>query len=283
MSFFNKKEEVIDLKLTQYGKDLLARGKFKPEFYQFFDDDILYNSELGGFSEHQNSSEARILENTPKLKIQPLTLSVESRYFIEQTDIEEGRRAVLQSIHRIADQYVQDRILLYPLGSHEIANQSAPKFDLRSLGERMQIGVTFPTGSGIRKNIPQINISASFVLSEDRTDLLDEPGMVNLESFFDLSSREVVFADNSKIKVSGRPIILDLEELNVFYGLDNFELELYEITKRQNASGENKNILSRITDIKQVNDLFHIKTDEDIEEVEVKTGRKNNYYRSNET
>jgi hypothetical protein len=265
MSFFNKKEEVIDLKLTQYGKDLLARGKFKPEFYQFFDDDILYNSELGGFSEHQNSSEARILENTPKLKIQPLTLSVESRYFIEQTDIEEGRRAVLQSIHRIADQYVQDRILLYPLGSHEIANQSAPKFDLRSLGERMQIGVTFPTGSGIRKNIPQINISASF------------------ESFFDLSSREVVFADNSKIKVSGRPIILDLEELNVFYGLDNFELELYEITKRQNASGENKNILSRITDIKQVNDLFHIKTDEDIEEVEVKTGRKNNYYRSNET
>ena len=281
MSFFNKKEEVIDIKLTQFGKDLLARGAFKPVFYQFFDDDILYNSSLGGFSEHQNDTEARIIEGTPKLKTQPLTLGVETRYHSASVAIEQGQREAFVRINRNADNYVQERILLYPLGSHEVANQSAPKFDLRALGEKMEEGVVFLTGSGIRKNIPQINISASFTLSEDRTELLDEPGMVNMESFFDLTSREIVFADNSKIMVNGRAIILDLEELNVFNGLDNFELEVYEITKRQNDA--EKNILSRIKDLNKINKLFHIKTDEDIEEVEVKIGRKNNYYRSNET
>ena len=281
MSFFNKKEEVIDIKLTQFGKDLLARGAFKPVFYQFFDDDILYNSSLGGFSEHQNDTEARIIEGTPKLKTRPLTLGVETRYHSASAAIEQGQREAFVRINRNADNYVQERILLYPLGSHEVANQSAPKFDLRALGEKMEEGVVFLTGSGIRKNIPQINISASFTLSEDRTELLDEPGMVNMESFFDLTSREIVFADNSKIMVNGRAIILDLEELNVFNGLDNFELEVYEITKRQNDA--EKNILSRIKDLNKINKLFHIKTDEDIEEVEVKIGRKNNYYRSNET
>ena len=38
MAFFNKKEEVMDIELTQYGKYLLSQGKFKPVFYAFFDE-----------------------------------------------------------------------------------------------------------------------------------------------------------------------------------------------------------------------------------------------------
>ena len=45
MEFFNKKEEVIELKLTQFGRFMLSKGKFKPTFYSFFDDNVLYNSE----------------------------------------------------------------------------------------------------------------------------------------------------------------------------------------------------------------------------------------------
>ena len=68
MTFFNKKEDVIDIQLTQFGKDLLARGYFKPAYYQFFDDDILYDSTCAGFTESQNETEDRILLKTPKLK-----------------------------------------------------------------------------------------------------------------------------------------------------------------------------------------------------------------------
>ena len=77
MEFFNKKEEVLDIQLTQFGKHLLSVGRFRPVYYCFYDDDILYDSTKGGFSEHQNNTEKRILEHTPKLKTQYLTYSVE--------------------------------------------------------------------------------------------------------------------------------------------------------------------------------------------------------------
>jgi len=281
MAFFNKKEEVIDIKLTQFGKDLLARGAFKPVYYQFFDDDIIYDYSLAGVYEHQNDSESRILETTPKLKTQPLTLGVETRFAIDAGLIMSGERNTFTTIDRHADPYVQDRILLYPLSEQESSNQSAPAFSMRALGCKMEEGITGflteLTGSGILKHIPQINVSSSFILSENREDLFQEPTMVNTEAFFDLSSRETIFADGSKITVHGFSPIMDLEELNVLFGLDNFELEIYEVTERN----ENK-ILNRIRDLKDINNLFHIKTDEDVEEVEVKTGRKSNYYRSRE-
>ena len=43
MKFFDKKEEVIDIQLTQYGKHLLSVGKWRPVYYAFFDDNILYD------------------------------------------------------------------------------------------------------------------------------------------------------------------------------------------------------------------------------------------------
>ena len=44
MKFFDPKEDVMDLKLTQYGKHLLSKGRLIPSYYAFFDDDIIYDS-----------------------------------------------------------------------------------------------------------------------------------------------------------------------------------------------------------------------------------------------
>ena len=54
VEFSDKKEEVLDIQLTSYGKSLLAKGKFKPEFYCFFDDDILYDTRYTSDEEAQN-------------------------------------------------------------------------------------------------------------------------------------------------------------------------------------------------------------------------------------
>ena len=44
MEFFDKKEEVMEIHLTSYGKELLySKGKFKPFYYSFFDEGILYD------------------------------------------------------------------------------------------------------------------------------------------------------------------------------------------------------------------------------------------------
>ena len=89
----------------------------------------------------------------------------------------------------------------------------------------------------------------------------------------------MVFADNSKINVSGKSLLVNFEEYNVFNGLDNFELEIYEVTRR---SKNDENVLVRIDDLNIINELFHIRTDADVQEVKEKTRRKSNYYRSDE-
>ena len=68
MAFFNSKEEVFDIELTQYGKLLLSRGLFKPAFYSFHDDDILYDAQYASVEENTNFAEVRIQEETPTHK-----------------------------------------------------------------------------------------------------------------------------------------------------------------------------------------------------------------------
>ena len=38
MKFLDKKEQVLDIKMTPYGEYLLSQGRFKPEYYSFYDD-----------------------------------------------------------------------------------------------------------------------------------------------------------------------------------------------------------------------------------------------------
>ena len=67
MAFYNKKEDVIDIELTSYGKRMLADGTLKPTYYVFFDEDIIYDAAWGGDGdqepkEAQNDIQPRILE-----------------------------------------------------------------------------------------------------------------------------------------------------------------------------------------------------------------------------
>ena len=68
MTFFNQKENVLELKLTNYGEDLLSMGKFKPVFYSFSDEGVNYNFSSSG--EGQNDIDGRIKTDTPYLRVQ---------------------------------------------------------------------------------------------------------------------------------------------------------------------------------------------------------------------
>ena len=80
MEFFNRKEEVIDIQLTPYGKSKLSLGKFKPSFYAFYDSDIIYNVGYNShvYTENQKDTEDRIKE-APRLKTQTLRYGAESK------------------------------------------------------------------------------------------------------------------------------------------------------------------------------------------------------------
>jgi len=70
MLFLDKKEEVLDIELTPFGKYKLSIGEFKPVHYAFFDGDILYDPECAELTGSQNSIEGRIQEDTPRLQAQ---------------------------------------------------------------------------------------------------------------------------------------------------------------------------------------------------------------------
>jgi len=85
MEFFNKKQDVIDLQLTGYGKQLLSRGLFKPVYYVFSDDGVMYDGRWmsGSAGDSQQSEiETRIQEGTPRLKTQNRKIGAEKSVFM---------------------------------------------------------------------------------------------------------------------------------------------------------------------------------------------------------
>ena len=66
--FLDKNQTVYDIKITAYGKYLIANGKFKPHYYTFLDDNVVYDSNYVGYSEHQNETHNRIKNETEYLE-----------------------------------------------------------------------------------------------------------------------------------------------------------------------------------------------------------------------
>lgn len=64
MTFFNKKEEVLEVVLTRVGREKLATGQFIPTHYEFLDEDIIYDIKYvttgNAIFEEQNEIKTRI-------------------------------------------------------------------------------------------------------------------------------------------------------------------------------------------------------------------------------
>ena len=76
--FFDKKEDVMDIQLTQYGKHLLSMGKFKPVYYAFYDQDVVYDGRYGPGRETQNEAQHRIKNLTSHTKAQYVFRGIET-------------------------------------------------------------------------------------------------------------------------------------------------------------------------------------------------------------
>jgi hypothetical protein len=265
MSFFDKKQEVIDIKLTQFGKGLLARGFFKPVYYRFFDDDILYNSECAGFTEAQNRSEERIFE-TQKLKTQHLTVGVETSFDQNQNQINSGSLRTFMEISRRQDPFITDRMLKYPLENSLINSQEAPQILLGIHGVKSDSNSSTTEVKGIELPVPQLNMTASFRLTRNAVNQIPEeeiPKMlVDSESYIDLSKQKIDFLDNTFLMLYREDIVIDIEELGVDFGLDNFEVEIFEVTEE----GEEQN-LTRLETREELSKYFDIKTDSMVDAV----------------
>ena len=267
MSFFDKKQEVIDIKITQFGKNLLARGFFKPVYYRFFDDDILYNSECAGFSEEQNEAEERILD-TQRIKTLYQSIGVETTFDHEQELIKMGKLDTFQQITKRQKPLLKDVMLRYPLESSEINSEIAPRLDFAITGAPIRSVKKFIKVEGFDLPVPQINITSSYNILVDRRNEIPERNipqyLKDSENYIDLATEEVKFLNNSVVKVEKQDLVMDLQEFGVDFGLDNFEIEIFQIIEEPTSDGGTKENIEPLESKELIEKFFEIKLDRQV-------------------
>jgi hypothetical protein len=198
-TYFNKKEEVINLELTQYGKYLLSKGKLKPVYYSFFDDDILYDGAHGGVTEYQNDIVTRI-KDTPYLKvIYDFSSSIQF-----PTPYSKNSMGVIDANHGLSK----------PIGTIDAAKDFKPAWKVRKATNSSvePFGQVSGSGSPIHKYVETYNRG-------QRVPQMEFTGSITYSS----QSYGFIIEDE-------KPIVLNFEETNgVYKPKGNFSVEVFEV------------------------------------------------------
>ena len=264
MTFFNKKEEVLDIKLTQFGKQLLSTGRLTPVYYEFFDDNILYDGEYAGITEVQNDIEPRIQENTIQNRTQHVFSGIESNFSVY---IDPRDDLTIPETERIRVQPTAEKefSLVNSLGNSDLQSVSAPSWRLTLLEGEILSASFLLTGTYQDLQIPQVNLDVAYV-----TKVLDENETINnVAQDFDLEDSGITFRDGSSIQISykdgNKNLLLMVEEDGVTFDKENFEVEVFYVEPSDGSYMP----LSFIEKKSNIVDGLLVINDEDPEEVEI--------------
>jgi len=256
MAFFNKKEEVIDIQLTQYGKHLLSKGEFRPTSYAFFDDNILYDSSYAGLdTESQNSIEPRIQENTPALKTQYIYYGAETEILRIAEEIR-GTNGAVPSMQPVADKHYA---MSAPLGTSALHTDKMPSWQVRYFAAELDSSIQYVTGAHPTMKIPQLGSTVTY-----KTEIYDQNSLppnaaavgkgfgdrlndgISSESEYLMQSE--LFQDGTYFVTRGDQLLIEIEEKNTDFFKENFDVEIFIVEEvdvtgsiRTPAMGTKKN------------------------------------------
>mgnify|MGYP001237275726 FL=1 len=252
MRFFNPKEEVIDIQLTQDGKRKLAAGRFKPKYYAFFDEDILYDTEYAGFDEQQKDSVPRIMDDTPRLRTRHSTKGVETEFRRIQEQKRKGDR-------NVSNETKDRNNSMVPLGT-SFGNEFAPVWKISMLHGEFENTqeVNFYNVSWGTQPIPQLSSSMEVLTRVEFREGQGAP--VDFEDneqegrpLVNYSSNQAenafedtpqVYQDGSYLVTEQPSIILSIAEINNAVTNENFEIEVFEIIQQTvGGAAETKEVL----------------------------------------
>jgi len=228
MQFFDDKEEVIDIQLTQYGKHLLSIGKWKPVYYSFFDDNVLYDGAFANLTESQNAIEDRIQDNTPQLHTQHVFSGRETDFL--RIVKEKGDWWRLPEVDRIRMQSTPEReySLSDPLGSSLVGSQQLPRWSVRLLCGEVEGCTALLTGSLQDLAIPQIEIDVTYRGTphrlQDKSNSSATPTQLEAQNLMDN-----IYPDKSFLKISNDTLLIEVEELHTDFDVENFDIEVFKI------------------------------------------------------
>jgi len=227
MTFFDKKQDVLKIELTPYGRSLLSNGKLMPKFYAFFDDDIVYDIATIGGTEDQDAIKNRILNETPRLKPQRDLTSPENLI----SNFERG-----ESSSRPFSQ-VQLNYLTEPLGTSDGTERDASSWHLTTIvGEidydldeqRHKIDSTYDVSGSYLRQIPQVNMTLEYTMQV--RNVRDDSPVRGQNSTPSLPISDV-FDDGTYLEISEEQIIARIIEENGFTFKEGLEIEafIYEL------------------------------------------------------
>ena len=211
MSFFNKKQEVIDIQLTKHGRELLLKGAFKPVYYSFHDADVIYDvSYADNLTESQNYTISRVLEESPLVKIIPNFQNSKSEF----------NKIPLQRLNNILGQ---------PIGTSDPNSEYAPAWSIDvlngAIGDVEQDSIN-KNNCVLQNPITQINLSSSY------TNIIIDKVTDRQAGTLYLSVKEP--GDSSRVSLEQGSIILSVEEQNSIDIGENFDIEVFIIPDSDN-------------------------------------------------
>ncbi len=261
MAYFDSKEEVLDLQLTQYGKIMLQKGRFRPHYYCFFDDEILYDSKYGLHEEdvpesYVEESQRDILDRikeTPRTKTQHIYYGAETSVDARNLEYDFGRPYYnpkwgrMTTMHR--DTFYEDfrfepnpternKALGFKIHSGPIGLDKSPVIVLKTQKAQLEADkIQYLTQSVSGLPIPQISASVITKLVQEQAPMLTvDPSVTKMLRTQNLFSSQYRTLDR-KINIDTPSLYLELSEQNSFYKDKNYDLEVFYVRQRVTDPG----------------------------------------------
>jgi hypothetical protein len=257
--FLNKKEQVYDLKLTSYGHYLLSVGSFKPKYYTFLDDNILYdkryaevyyhntNPATNEESELTNTNVGPEQQNEIHKRIKQETQYLESIVHFDDVERAKGSVGPNDPTSDFTDTDMAgltedgndrwfaidlvptkitpavDRFRLNSVigdARFEGSSNTMPAWKIAMLqGEIVSSSYNNPV---TKEKVPQIDVSLNYTKkTQDFTTLIDPKSIQSLRSTIGS------FVDNKQIVFDRQDAVIYAEEVNTELLNENFEIEVY--------------------------------------------------------
>lgn len=271
MKFFDRKEEVLDIQLTQYGKYLLSKGVFQPTYYAFFDDDIIYDSQYMSTGsetqlEYSTNASDRIRESirpTAQYNFSGVETTfnqisqvknVFDPFLNKVVQIELSQEEKLDILSKPPTTIENHYSLGLPMGTSEYNSDKEPAWDLFVHRGEITGSVLDYTGSSGLLKIPQIEMEVVY-------DTAIKQFSENINDVSVNSDNITVFPDNTYIEITKDHILIDFKEYNSLFENENFEIEVYEIVGEptNNKIKDTLEPLYFVDGKKVVNEIFYSK------------------------
>jgi len=234
MEFFNQKEDVMDTQLTQYGKYLLSKGKFKPKYYAFYDQDVMYDGQYGGVAETSNEAQSRIKSTTPRLKAQHVFRGVEASINASNETVIDATKGAVTDKYQIAAD--KDFSLTSIIGTMDVDAVKEPVWEIGFYKAPLSSSALVYSGSVNQiLPIPQLetvyNLDIKAAEGSLVIDEIDDGLPLEIRNERDQINEAISdpFTDGSYFRAEHDYVFLEVKEKNGVFMPENFDIEVFEI------------------------------------------------------